>query len=76
MLCHRIRAHYEQLSEFEGGRIIGLKEAGWANRRIVRLWVEVMRPLKDAGKNGWTEADFSVMMVMVDLGPQQIGRTD
>ncbi|GFX17189.1 HTH_Tnp_Tc3_2 domain-containing protein [Trichonephila clavipes] len=33
----RIRAHYEQLSEFERGRIIGLKEGGWANRRIARL---------------------------------------
>ncbi|GFX84587.1 uncharacterized protein TNCV_723951 [Trichonephila clavipes] len=30
----RIRAHYELLSEFERGRIIGLKEADWANRRI------------------------------------------
>ncbi|GFV55559.1 hypothetical protein TNCV_2573991 [Trichonephila clavipes] len=29
-----IRANYEQLSEFEGGRIIGLKEADWTNRRI------------------------------------------
>ncbi|GFY02133.1 transposable element Tcb1 transposase [Trichonephila clavipes] len=36
MLRRRIRAHYEQLSEFERGRIIGLKEAGWANRRIAR----------------------------------------
>ncbi|GFU70330.1 HTH_Tnp_Tc3_2 domain-containing protein [Trichonephila clavipes] len=33
---HRIRAHYEQLSEFERGRIIGLKEAGWATHRINR----------------------------------------
>ncbi|GFX88447.1 transposable element Tcb1 transposase [Trichonephila clavipes] len=32
----RIRAHYEQLSEFERGRINGLKEAGWADRRIAR----------------------------------------
>ncbi|GFX31094.1 HTH_Tnp_Tc3_2 domain-containing protein [Trichonephila clavipes] len=31
-----IRAHYEQLSEFERGRIIELKEAGWADRRIAR----------------------------------------
>ncbi|GFV35019.1 HTH_Tnp_Tc3_2 domain-containing protein [Trichonephila clavipes] len=30
----RIRAHYEKLSEFERSRIIGLKEAGWANRKI------------------------------------------
>ncbi|GFU53190.1 SHC-transforming protein 1 [Trichonephila clavipes] len=29
-----IQAQYEQLSEFERGRIIGLKEAGWANRRM------------------------------------------
>ncbi|GFW22216.1 general transcription factor II-I repeat domain-containing protein 2 [Trichonephila clavipes] len=28
----RIRAHYEQLSEFERGRIIGLKEAGWTHK--------------------------------------------
>ncbi|GFV68034.1 HTH_Tnp_Tc3_2 domain-containing protein [Trichonephila clavipes] len=32
----RIRVHYEQLSECERGRIVGLKEAGWANRRITR----------------------------------------
>ncbi|GFU96724.1 uncharacterized protein TNCV_839491 [Trichonephila clavipes] len=34
-----------------------------------------MRLLEDADKNGWTVADFSVMMVVVDIGPQQIGRT-
>ncbi|GFX83651.1 HTH_Tnp_Tc3_2 domain-containing protein [Trichonephila clavipes] len=34
MPCCRIRAHYEQLSEFEKSRIIGLKEAVWANRTI------------------------------------------
>ncbi|GFW47654.1 uncharacterized protein TNCV_2828471 [Trichonephila clavipes] len=32
----RVRDHYEQLSEFERGRIIGLKEGGWTNRRINR----------------------------------------
>ncbi|PRD34645.1 UNVERIFIED_CONTAM: hypothetical protein NCL1_13946 [Trichonephila clavipes] len=32
----RIRAHYEQMSEFERCRIIGLKKAGRANRRITR----------------------------------------
>ncbi|GFV94081.1 HTH_Tnp_Tc3_2 domain-containing protein [Trichonephila clavipes] len=30
----RIRAHYEQLSEFGKSCSIGLKEAGWENRRI------------------------------------------
>ncbi|GFV68115.1 transposable element Tc1 transposase [Trichonephila clavipes] len=34
--CRRIRAHYEKLSEFERGRMIGLKEAGWANWKIAR----------------------------------------
>ncbi|GFW50396.1 HTH_Tnp_Tc3_2 domain-containing protein [Trichonephila clavipes] len=32
----RIRTHYEQQSEFERGRIIGLKEAGWVNQSIAR----------------------------------------
>ncbi|GFX47574.1 hypothetical protein TNCV_3015931 [Trichonephila clavipes] len=40
------------------------------------IWVEAMRLLEDAGKNGWTVADFSIMMVVVDLRPQQIERTD
>ncbi|GFU69033.1 uncharacterized protein TNCV_3785541 [Trichonephila clavipes] len=34
--CHRIRAHYAQLSEFERDHIIGMKEKVWTNRRIVR----------------------------------------
>ncbi|GFT32412.1 HTH_Tnp_Tc3_2 domain-containing protein [Trichonephila clavipes] len=34
MLHRRIRAHYQQLSEFERGSIIGLREGCWANRRI------------------------------------------
>ncbi|GFV04620.1 transposable element Tcb1 transposase [Trichonephila clavipes] len=34
-MSHRgIRAHFEQLSEFERGRINEQKEAGWTNRRI------------------------------------------
>ncbi|GFW75901.1 HTH_Tnp_Tc3_2 domain-containing protein [Trichonephila clavipes] len=36
MRRREIRAHYEQLPEFERGRIIELKEAGWSNRRIAR----------------------------------------
>ncbi|GFS57404.1 uncharacterized protein TNCV_492441 [Trichonephila clavipes] len=35
-----------------------------------------MRPIEDAGKNGWTMADFSVMTVAVDLEPQQINHAD
>ncbi|GFX46956.1 hypothetical protein TNCV_315791 [Trichonephila clavipes] len=40
---HRIRAHYEQMSEFERGRIIGLKEASWVNRRINRCMGQELR---------------------------------
>ncbi|GFW57033.1 hypothetical protein TNCV_3473161 [Trichonephila clavipes] len=40
------------------------------------IWVEEKQPLEDAGKNGRTMAGFSVMMVEVDLRPQQIRRTD
>ncbi|UYV72285.1 K02A2.6-like, partial [Cordylochernes scorpioides] len=32
----KIRAHCEHMSEFETGRAIGLKEAGWSNRLIAR----------------------------------------
>ncbi|GFU94990.1 transposable element Tcb2 transposase [Trichonephila clavipes] len=32
----RFRRQYEQLSQFERGRIIGMMEAGWSARRVVR----------------------------------------
>ncbi|GFV46936.1 uncharacterized protein TNCV_3033331 [Trichonephila clavipes] len=35
-----------------------------------------MRPLEDVDKNRWEVTDFSVMMVAVDLGTQQIRMTD
>ncbi|GFT86352.1 transposable element Tcb1 transposase [Trichonephila clavipes] len=34
-LC-RFRRQYEQLSQFETGRIIGMVEAGWSARRVAR----------------------------------------
>ncbi|GFT29117.1 putative mariner transposase [Trichonephila clavipes] len=40
------------------------------------IWIEAMRPLEDDGKNGWTMVDFRVIIVAVDLGPQQFWRTD
>ncbi|GFV25222.1 transposable element Tcb2 transposase [Trichonephila clavipes] len=36
MPLRRNRRQYEQLTDFDGGRIIGLREAGWSNRRIGR----------------------------------------
>ncbi|GFY00027.1 uncharacterized protein TNCV_1341251 [Trichonephila clavipes] len=58
-----IRAHYEQLSKFERGRIIGLKEAGGIFGESLVIWLLAMRPLEDTGKNGLTIADLNVMMV-------------
>ncbi|GFU99477.1 HTH_38 domain-containing protein [Trichonephila clavipes] len=36
MPLRRNRQQYEQLTDFNRGRIIGLREAGWSNRRIGR----------------------------------------
>ncbi|GFW42730.1 transposable element Tcb1 transposase [Trichonephila clavipes] len=36
MPLRRNRRQYEQLTDFDKGRIIGLREAGWSNRRIGR----------------------------------------
>ncbi|GFW60925.1 HTH_Tnp_Tc3_2 domain-containing protein [Trichonephila clavipes] len=51
-----IRTHYEQLSEFERGRIIALKEPGWANQRIAhhmsRSDVAIRRRWKEWVDNG------------------------
>ncbi|GFU08413.1 hypothetical protein TNCV_2132561 [Trichonephila clavipes] len=40
MPLRRNRRQYEQLTDFDRGRIIGLREAGWSNRRIGRPSVE------------------------------------
>ncbi|GFT60359.1 HTH_38 domain-containing protein [Trichonephila clavipes] len=36
MPLRRNRRQYEQLTDFDRGRIISLREAGWSNRRIGR----------------------------------------
>ncbi|GFX42523.1 transposable element Tcb2 transposase [Trichonephila clavipes] len=36
MPLRRFRRQYEQLSQFEKGRIIGMMEAGWSARRVAR----------------------------------------
>jgi len=38
------------------------------------IWIEAMR--RNAGKDGWKMAEFRVRMVAVDLGLQQIMRTE
>ncbi|GFS52390.1 transposable element Tcb2 transposase [Trichonephila clavipes] len=36
MQLRRLQRQYEQLSQFEWGRIIGMMEAGWSARRVAR----------------------------------------
>ncbi|GFX02595.1 HTH_Tnp_Tc3_2 domain-containing protein [Trichonephila clavipes] len=52
----RIRAHYEQLSEFERICIIGLKEGGWTNwtiaRHMSRSDVAIRKCWQEKVKNG------------------------
>ncbi|GFW93075.1 transposable element Tcb2 transposase [Trichonephila clavipes] len=36
MPLRRFRRQYEQLSQFERGRIIGMMEVGWSTRRVAR----------------------------------------
>ncbi|GFY29538.1 transposable element Tcb2 transposase [Trichonephila clavipes] len=36
MPLRRFRRQYEQLLQFERGRIIGMMEAGWSTRRVTR----------------------------------------
>ncbi|GFX10373.1 hypothetical protein TNCV_1867681 [Trichonephila clavipes] len=69
-------AHCEQLSEFERGRIIEPKEAGWENSRISRHMGRSDAAIRRCWQEWVKMADFSIMMVAVDLGTQQIGRTD
>ena len=38
--------------------------------------VEAILRLEDVGKNGWTVADFSVIMLAVDLGPHMMRWTE
>lgn len=75
MLRRRIRAHYEQMSEFERGRFTSLKEAGWTNRAIARHLGRSDAAIDDVIKSGSTTAYISVRTTVVDLGPQQNGNT-
>ncbi|GFW49608.1 hypothetical protein TNCV_2843891 [Trichonephila clavipes] len=36
MQLHRFRRRYKQLSQFERGRLIGMMEAGWSDRRVAK----------------------------------------
>ncbi|GFV36384.1 putative RNA-directed DNA polymerase from transposon X-element [Trichonephila clavipes] len=67
MPLRRNRRHYEQLTDFDRGRIIGLREAGWSNRRIGRhlgraIWqcrLDFCRPRATWSVTDWRRVIFS-----------------
>ncbi|GFU47912.1 hypothetical protein TNCV_4967221 [Trichonephila clavipes] len=71
----RICAHYSRQSLKEVVLLDRNKQVEQIGESLV-MWVVAMRPLEDAGKDGWTMEDFSVVTVAVELGLHQIGRTD
>ncbi|GFW45350.1 transposable element Tcb2 transposase [Trichonephila clavipes] len=68
-----ITSNYQSLKQIVS---LDRKRLGGQIGESLVIWVEAMRLLEDASKNGWTVADFGVMMVAFDLRPQQIERTD
>lgn len=62
IMPHRkIHPHYESIFDlFERGRVIGLKEVGWADRRMARQcwqkWLNNSRFMHQNGSNRWRSA--------------------
>ncbi|GFU99851.1 hypothetical protein TNCV_506721 [Trichonephila clavipes] len=67
-----ITSNYQSLKEIVS--LDGKRQAEQNGESLV-IRVEEMRLLEDTYKNRWTVADFSVIMIAVDLRPQQIERT-
>ncbi|GFU77987.1 HTH_Tnp_Tc3_2 domain-containing protein [Trichonephila clavipes] len=64
MPLRRNRRQYEQLTDFDRGRIIGLREAGWSNRRIGRhLGRERYGELLGVGNSGSQKVECTVAEV-------------
>ncbi|GFW03857.1 transposable element Tc1 transposase [Trichonephila clavipes] len=62
MPLRRNRRQYEQLTDFDRGRIIGLREAGWSNRRIGRpsaVSTGFCRPRATWSVTDWRRVIFS-----------------
>ncbi|GFX82609.1 HTH_Tnp_Tc3_2 domain-containing protein [Trichonephila clavipes] len=73
MPLRRNRRQYEQLTDFDRGRIIGLREASWSNRRIGRhlgrsdmvvarcwqQWITEGRVYRRGGVTDWRRVIFS-----------------
>ncbi|GFT87072.1 transposable element Tc1 transposase [Trichonephila clavipes] len=79
MSSRNIRALSSNCQSFKEVASFGMKDAGSANWRIARHMGRsdaVIRRLEDAGKNGLIIENSSVMMVAVELGPQQIVKSD
>ncbi|GFU59624.1 transposable element Tcb2 transposase [Trichonephila clavipes] len=63
MPLRRNRRQYEQLTDFDRGRIIGLREAGWSNRRIGRHLGRSDMVLLGVGNSGSQKVECTVAEV-------------
>ncbi|GFT93867.1 transposable element Tc1 transposase [Trichonephila clavipes] len=66
MPLRRNRRQYEQLTDLDRGRIIGLREAGWSNRRIGRPSVGAILQLLGVGNSGSQKVECTVAEGSVD----------
>ncbi|GFW28175.1 transposable element Tc1 transposase [Trichonephila clavipes] len=76
MPLRRNRRQYEQLTDFDRGRIIGLREAGWSNGRIGRPSTSsaIKRNHKETTDRSWLEEPTSAKTLTTD--PHIIGSVD
>ncbi|GFT06188.1 transposable element Tcb2 transposase [Trichonephila clavipes] len=72
----RDRRHFSQLSEFEGGLIIGKKTAGWSTRRVAGQVDRSDCALRNCWEQWTREVTRSTMRADVDVAivPQTISR--
>ncbi|GFX56834.1 transposable element Tcb2 transposase [Trichonephila clavipes] len=63
MPLRRNRRQYEQLTDFDRGRIIGLREAGWSNRRIGRHLGRSDMVVAPVGNSGSQKVECTVAEV-------------
>ncbi|GFV30505.1 hypothetical protein TNCV_944911 [Trichonephila clavipes] len=74
MPLRRNRRQYEQLTDFDRGRIIGLREAGWSNRRIGRHLGRSDMKLLGVGNSGSQKVECTVAEGQDVPGTQMIAR--
>lgn len=71
MLHRRICAHYEHISPFGKGCVIGLKEAEWPTQRVIRHLDRRYAAIRWCWEEWANNSTFKCRETAVDLEPQQ-----